>query len=507
MDILNLITSSPFESAIIGLLVIVIILLWVLLLKQKKMFVGLLEGLNKDSDILQSLANKQESGFSHTKRDMERLEYNQIRNSETLVEKLAGNQIKLAESFQKFQMLVQSGFNQFSENLGEKVNTNTVTQQKELFQFKEQIKTNITSLKERIEQNQKESQELLHQQFRRGIKDVREELTLSLKQQQESFSKNMGNLTQSTDERLKEISGQVEQRLNEGFEKTTKTFQDVLKRLALIDDAQKKITELSSNVVSLQEILADKKSRGAFGEVQLEALVKNVMPANHYKFQHTFSNGKIVDCALFLPEPTGVIGIDAKFPLENYQKMMDIDLSDIERQQAKREFVKDIKKHVNDISSKYIIERETSPGAVMFIPAEAVFAEIHAHHPDLVEFAQKNRVWLVSPTTLMALLTTASAVLKDEATRKQVHIIQEHLSMLSQDFSRFRVRMNNLSKHIDNVTKDVKEVTTSANKISNRFEKIEKVDIKHDDANASRELEYSVSDELTLSEDKLDSKL
>ncbi|MRX26779.1 DNA recombination protein RmuC [Kangiella sp. HZ709] len=329
----------------------------------------------------------------------------------------------------------------------------------------------------------------MHTQFRRGIKDVREELTISLKTQAESFDKNMSGLTQATDERLKEISGQVEKRLADGFEKTTQTFQDVLKRLALIDDAQKKITELSSNVVSLQEILADKRSRGAFGEVQLESLVKNVMPSNSYKFQYGFSNKKMVDCALFLPEPTGTIGVDAKFPLENFQRMMDHDSSEIERRQAQSQFVKDVKKHVNDIASKYIIERETAPGAVMFIPAEAIFAEIHAHHPAIVEHAQQSKVWMVSPTTMMALLTTASAVLKDEATRKQVHIIQEHLSMLSKDFGRFKTRMTNLSRHIDNVTKDVKDITTSADKISSRFEKIEQVQLPEEEAEETLEME------------------
>ena len=353
--------------------------------------------------------------------------------------------------------------------------------QKDLSGFKDNLQKDIFKLKEQIEINQKESQAQLHEQFRRGIKDVREELTISLKTQGENIEKNMSGLTKATDERLKEISGQVEKRLADGFEKTTKTFQDVLKRLALIDDAQKKITELSSNVVSLQEILSDKRSRGAFGEVQLESLVSNVMPTSHYKFQHTFNNGKIVDCALFLPEPTGVIGVDAKFPLENYQKMVDVELSKPERDASHRAFVQDIKKHVKDIASKYIIEGETATGAVMFIPAEAVFAEIHAHHPELVEFAQQNKVWMVSPTTMMALLTTASAVLKDEATRKQVHIIQEHLGKLSVEFGRFKDRWGKLNTHIDRLTKSAKDIDTTADKITRRFDQIEQVELQGED--------------------------
>lgn len=467
---IELIRNNPFEATLIILLIGNLILLVISNWRSHSGFKGQQHFFDHSDNKFVDLADKQ-------KEDFLRLGEQQYKISENLVEKLGDNQTKLAQSFGQFETKVQTGFGAFGEQLSGKVGAATEKQQKELFQFKEQLQHTIQHLKEQIAQNQKESQELLHSQFRRGIKDVREELTVSLKTQAESFDKNMSGLTQATDERLKEISGQVEKRLADGFEKTTQTFQDVLKRLALIDDAQKKITELSSNVVSLQEILADKRSRGAFGEVQLESLVKNVLPSNHYKFQHTFSNSKIVDCALFLPEPTGTIGVDAKFPLENFQKMMDHDLSEIERRQAQSQFTKDVKKHINDIASKYIIERETAPGAVMFIPAEAIFAEIHAHHPAIVEHAQQSKVWMVSPTTMMALLTTASAVLKDEATRKQVHIIQEHLAMLSKDFGRFKTRMTNLSRHIDNVTKDVKEITTSADKISSRFDKIEQVQL------------------------------
>ncbi|NVK22635.1 MAG: DNA recombination protein RmuC [Kangiellaceae bacterium] len=481
MTIQTFVSQNPIETVLLVLLALVLVFTLVVFFRQRKLFNTLAERAETSEKLLAQIDNKQDMAFHHARSDMERLFDHQVKSSESLVEKLAGNQIKLAESFQQFQSLVQTGFNQFSENLGEKVSANTVTQQKELFKFKEQLQTNILQLKERIELNQKESQELLHQQFRRGIKDVREELTMSLKNQQESFSKNMTSLTQSTDDRLKEISGQVEKRLTDGFEKTTKTFHDVLKRLALIDEAQKKITELSGSVVSLQEILADKRSRGAFGEVQLESLVSNVMPTSHYKFQYRFSNDKIVDCALFLPDPTGVIGVDAKFPLENYQKMMDMDASKPERESAHRAFVQDIKKHVKDISNKYIIDGETATGAVMFIPAEAVFAEIHAHHPDLVEFAQQSKVWMVSPTTMMALLTTASAVLKDEATRKQVHVIQDHLAKLSIEFGRFKDRWGKLNMHIDRLTKSAKEIDTTADKITKKFVQIEQVELIDDE--------------------------
>lgn len=255
----------------------------------------------------------------------------------------------------------------------------------------------------------------------------------------------------------------------------------MVERLAKIDEAQKKITELSSNVVSLQEVLSDKRSRGAFGEIQMASLVRNMMPENSFALQHSLTNGTRVDCMLFLPEPTGDLAIDSKFPLDSYQRMMDHEASDADRLTAERQFKQDIKKHIKDISEKYIIPGETSDSAMMFIPAEAVFAEIHAHQPELVEESHRQRVWMVSPSTLMAVLTTVRAVLKDAATRKQVHLIQEHLVGLSKDFERFRKRMDNLSTHIRMANDDVKEVNTSAKKISSRFQKIEKVELDDED--------------------------
>jgi len=234
----------------------------------------------------------------------------------------------------------------------------------------------------------------------------------------------------------------------------------------------------------LQEVLNDKRSRGAFGEVQLNGLIRNVLPEQSFKLQHTLSNGKIADCVLFLPEPTGNVVVDAKFPLENYRKMMDFELAEPSRKAALRQFKTDIKKHINDISDKYLIDNETADGAIMFLPAEAIFAEIHGHQSELVEYANKKRVWLASPTTLMAILTTARSVLKDEATRKQVHIIQAHLSDLAQDFNRFKGRFANLAKHIDQAAVDVKQIHTSADKISNRFEKIEQVELQDVDKQA-----------------------
>lgn len=285
-------------------------------------------------------------------------------------------------------------------------------------------------------------------------------------------------LSKTVDARLEEIGGKVSERLDEGFKKTNDTFVRVMERLATIDEAQKKIDGLTSNVVSLQELLGDKRSRGAFGEVQLEALVRNVLPVTSYAMQHVLANGTRVDCALFLPEPTGTVAVDSKFPLENYHRMLDRDITDAERIAAQRQFKTDVKKHIDDIATKYIIPNVTSDGAVMFIPAEAVFAEIHAYHPDIVDYAMSRRVWVVSPTTLMAVLNTARAVLKDVETRKQVHIIKDELGKLSKEFSRFDVRMKKLADHIRQAHEDVQDVHTTSQKISRRFAQIERVELE-----------------------------
>jgi DNA recombination protein RmuC len=347
-------------------------------------------------------------------------------------------------------------------------------------EFRMEIRTIFSEHNTNFEKRQGEVYKGMSESLQSGITNLQKQIGDYLNRYSEDLGLRMESLTKKTDDRLQQISGQVEKRLTEGFEKTTATFADIVKRLALIDEAQKKITELSTNVVSLQEILADKRSRGAFGEVQLNALIANVMPENSYKLQYTLPNKCIADCALFLPEPSGTIIVDSKFPLESYRRMTDITISDADRKTAERQFRQDIGKHIQDISSKYIIPGTTSDGAIMFIPAEAVFAEIQGHYPDLVDKAHAARVWLVSPTTLWAIINTARSVLKDAATREQVHIIQKHLGMLSTDFGRFQKRMDDLEKHISMAHKDVEDVNRSAKKITSRFEKIERVELSND---------------------------
>ena len=304
------------------------------------------------------------------------------------------------------------------------------------------------------------------------INDTMLKATTTLTQSIESLSK-------IVDARLEQIGGKVSERLDEGFKKTNETFISVMERLATIDEAQKKIDGLTVNMVSLQELLGDKRSRGAYGEVQLEGLVRNMLPNDSFKMQHTFENGARVDCALFLPQPTGIVAVDSKFPLENYHKMFDSALPEAAQNAAEKQFKLDVKKHVDDIASKYIIPNITSDGAVMFIPAEAVFAEIHAYHPEVIDYAMNKRVWLVSPTTLMAVLNTARAVLKDVEMRKQVHIIKDELGKLSKDFERFDVRMKKLADNIRQAHENAQDVHVSSQKITNRFKQIERVELSN----------------------------
>ncbi|MEY3200589.1 MAG: hypothetical protein RIR70_139 [Pseudomonadota bacterium] len=291
------------------------------------------------------------------------------------------------------------------------------------------------------------------------------------------LSTSIQSLTAAVNEKLEMISGHVNTRLDEGFKKTNETFANVMARLATIDEAQKKIDGLTTNVVSLQQLLGDKKSRGAFGEVQLEALVRNALPPSGYEFQPTLPNGMRADCILKLPAPTGDVVVDSKFPLENYHRMFEENATEPERKQAQSAFRSDLKKHIDAISSKYLIPNVTSDGAVMFVPAEAVFAEIHAYHAEVVNYAQQKRVWIVSPTTLMAVLNTARAVLKDVETRKQIHLIKEALGKLSKDFTRWDERMAALARHIEQASKDVQDVQISSRKIAGQFARIEEVQL------------------------------
>ena len=343
----------------------------------------------------------------------------------------------------------------------------------ELAQTRQGLQTLQLALNESLSKNREALQKILAEESRAEQELIQNTMHRSTQQ----FTTSIEGLTKKIDERLEQIGGRVSERLDEGFKKTNETFVNVMTRLATIDEAQKKIEGLASNVVSLQELLGDKRARGAFGEVQLEALVRNMLPLQSYHMQHVLPNGTRVDCLLKLPEPTGSVCIDSKFPLENYHRMLDSALAETERAAAQRQFKGDLKKHIDDISSKYIIPGTTSDGAVMFVPAEAVFAEIHAYHADVVNYALQRRVWIVSPTTLMAVLNTARAVLKDVETRKQIHIIKDELGKLGRDFARFDERMRKLADHVRQAHEDAQQVQISSRKISDRFASIERVEL------------------------------
>ena len=219
----------------------------------------------------------------------------------------------------------------------------------------------------------------------------------------EDFSK----LNETIINRLNNINDKVNERLDVNFEKTNKTFTNILERLSKIDEAQKKIDSLSGEIVSLQSVLTDKKTRGIFGETNLNYILDSVFGKNDkiYQTQYSLGNGFISDAILFAPEPLGTICIDSKFPLENYRRMVDKSLSNSEREVATKLFKSDVKKHIDAIRQKYIVPGVTSGEAIMFLPAEAIFAEINAYHPDLVKYSYQSKVWITSPTTLMSTLT------------------------------------------------------------------------------------------------------
>ena len=309
-------------------------------------------------------------------------------------------------------------------------------------------------------------------------------LTLNINRFKDEFKKSVNDdfeaLNRKIEGRLDLMNAKVEERLAKGFEETTKTFGSVLERLGKIDEAQKKIEALSSNVVSLQDILTDKKSRGIFGEVQLYQILASVFGEKNdrtYQKQYKLSNNTLVDAMLFTPEPIGNIAIDSKFPLENYRKMYDSELTNEERINARKEFVGNLKKHIDDISEKYIIRNETSEQAIMFLPAEAIFAEINAYHTDVIDYAYRKNVRIASPTTLVSVLTTIQMILTNIEREKYASVIQEELGKLHEEFGRYEKRWKALEKDIEKVTKDVKEITTTSNKISKRFTEISNVNM------------------------------
>ena len=294
-------------------------------------------------------------------------------------------------------------------------------------------------------------------------------------------------LNEGVEKRLLLINDKVNERLDQNFEKTNKTFQNVIERLSRIDEAQKKIDNLSGDIISLQSILTDKKTRGIYGEVNLKHILVSVFGErndNIYRLQYTFSTGVIADSVLFAPEPLGTICIDSKFPLEHYQAMVDKRLTSEMRDKYEKMFRMDMKKHIDAIADKYIIPGETSNQAILFLPAEAIFAEINAYHTDIINYAYRKHVWITSPTTLVSTLTVIEMIIKNIERDKYTRVIHEELNKLGLEFSRYKERWDKLARSIQTVNKDVENVYITTDKITKKFESINRVDVnKLDNSN------------------------
>jgi len=283
---------------------------------------------------------------------------------------------------------------------------------------------------------------------------------------------------QSLREQERTLAGLVNERLDRSEKATGQIVTDLRERLARIDEAQKKIGDLSTQVVSLQQILTNKQARGAFGEVQLNDLVVSALPPSAYEFQSTLSNGSRVDCLLRLPNPPGPIAIDAKFPLESYQLLRSVAPGDAQGlAAAQRAFQLAMRKHIGDIRAKYILPGETAESALLFLPSEAIYAELHANFAAVVDESYKARVWIVSPTTMMATLNTVRAVLKDVRMREQAGEVQKLVGLMLGDVRLLEKRVANLRRHFSQTTEDLNEIETSANRIVGRGERIQGVDM------------------------------
>ena len=287
-------------------------------------------------------------------------------------------------------------------------------------------------------------------------------------------------LTKSLDERLDQVSRRVGDSLVKQATENTNTLTDLRERLALIGKAQENITQLSTDVVNLQQVLSNKQTRGAFGETQLADQVKNILPPSAYSFQEKLSNGSRVDCLLKLPNPPGSISVDSKFPLESFNRFRTAE-DEGEKRAARQKFAADVMKHVKDIAKKYIIPGETADSALMFLPAEAVYAELHASLPEVVEKSHLLRVYIVSPTTLMATLNTIRAVLKDAQMREQAGLIQKEVMAMNDDVARLDKRVANLQSHFSQTEEDIRQIRISTEKVQKRAVRVAEVELEDQD--------------------------
>lgn len=311
-----------------------------------------------------------------------------------------------------------------------------------------------------------------------------ERLTGGLHHVSDAQTKSQNGMMQMLEQRLAQVQQQMTENLQGSSRRTAHSLGELQQRLMAIDKAQDNITKLSGDVLSLQDILSNKQTRGAFGEIQLNDIVTKALPSDSYTLQATLSNGRRADCLIHLPNPPGPIAIDSKFPLEAYEALRAAQ-NDRDLAEAAKLMRQAVKKHIRDISEKYIIEGETADGALMFLPSEAVYAELHANFSDLVREGFSARVWIVSPTTCMATLNTMRAILKDARMREQAGAIRKELGLLYQDVDRLGTRVENLDRHFSQAAKDISEIKISADKAGRRARRLDAFDFEEIDSDTS----------------------
>ena len=309
------------------------------------------------------------------------------------------------------------------------------------------------------------------------LSEGQERLTGGLQTVSEAQAKAQLSMINMMEERLAKVQLQMNENLSHSSRRTAQSLGDLQQRLSTIDKAQEKITKLSGDVLSLQDILSNKQTRGAFGEIQLTDIVSNALPSDGFELQATLSTGKRADCLIKFPNPPGPIVIDSKFPLEAYEALRNAS-SETETSSAVRLFRTSVRKHIKDISEKYIVEGETADGAILFLPSEAVYAELHANFSDLVREGFSARVWIVSPTTCMATLNTMRAILKDARMREQAGAIRNELTLLYQDVDRLGVRVESLDRHFNQAAKDISDIKISADKAGRSAKRLDNFDFE-----------------------------
>lgn len=310
-----------------------------------------------------------------------------------------------------------------------------------------------------------------------ALGDGQERLTGGLHHVSEAQAQAQVQMLQVMEQRLAQVQLQMQENLHGSSRRTAKSLGELQERLAAIDKAQDNITKLSGDVLSLQDILSNKQTRGAFGEIQLQDIVSKALPANSFTLQATLSNGRRADCLIHLPNPPGPIAVDSKFPLEAYEALRKAD-SPERLHRAAQQLRQSLRKHIRDIAERYIIDGETADGALMFLPSEAVYAELHANFADVVREGFAARVWIVSPTTCMATLNTMRAILKDAQMREQAGAIRRELGLLFSDVERLGARVENLDRHFGQAAKDIADIKISADKAGRRARRLDNFDFE-----------------------------